>query len=107
MCVSLYVCVGGGWGGGGGGTDYVTACMCHGDVCLRVCQNIDNISPYIVYGQNEMNFGFVCPWCQNEIKCGYMFALCDKYRWKEQFLKCVCLVGQYAAIFTHLLYIWN
>ena len=46
------VCVGGcflGEGKEGGVTDGVTACMCHSDVCVRVCQN-------------EINVGFVCPW---------------------------------------------
>ena len=51
-CECVCVCVGGCvWMVGGGRvTDYVTAWMCHCDVCVRV-------------GQNEINFGFVCPWC--------------------------------------------
>ena len=28
----------------------VTTCMCHSDVCVRVCQN-------------AIDIGFVCPWC--------------------------------------------
>ena len=61
-CIDVCVCARVQVFGCGGGSEYVTACMCHSDVCVQVCQN-------------EINFGYVCSCCQNEIKFGYVCPL--------------------------------